>query len=968
MLARLSSRRLPLLILVLGLSSSMLAGSFARQWEEEQIAKEISFRSESRMVAFKSAIDGALDSGYHVGAAIRNELISESEHEFTQNEFTNFIDNYLTDSEKLGLRSMAWIPKSRVPGQSGFQYRVQFSQFESMFGVKPGVDIETNPTHFEHLRQAIESGEIALDMHLDRASHQIISLFTPFYEPEETTPEYPEEDILLGVVYSEWDVGVLLKASQSKLPEGGLDFYLYELNPTDGKQPIFFYQSPVGTLKKKGAFEPVWEDIFWVAEHQWQLSSAPSSTFVRSHPIVLAWLVIIFGALFSVAAATYVWRVSIRNQLIEQEVELRTTELTRSQKSLVETQRIAHLGGWEWNIQSGKIIWSDEVYRVFGFTPGDFEPTYERFIERIHPDDRQRVEEDINNALSADNQFGIVHRIVLPDDSVRAVHEQARIEFDEDGAAVRMVGTIQDITEQRRAERRLHRLAMALAETAESVVITNREGVIRYVNRAFEQMSGYAAEDVLGSTPSKVKSGVHSDEYYKVMWETVSGGRSWFGTFTNRNKSGGLYEVEQTISPIHDMYGEITGYVAVQRDVTGEREQREKMEHTQRLESLGILAGGIAHDFNNLLTAIMGNATLAKDKQSPDEVRVHLGRIESTSERAAELCRQMLAYSGQGDYVREWFNLNHRIHDMAELLQVSLSKKAKLNINLDSSSCQVHGDKSQIQQVVMNLVINASEAIEEGGDVGEIELTTEHVRMEEEDFSNYLHHDSVIPAAGDYFCLTVGDNGCGMNEETRLKLFDPFFTTKFTGRGLGTSAMLGIVKAHHGALHVETEPGIGTTFKVYLPCRLVEGNSAVSVTGSAEGGGVMADMQGKRVLLVDDEAFVTDVLSKMLESFGCSVQSASNGFDAIELYGKYSEDISAVIIDMTMPDMDGLSCAEKILEINPKALVILSSGYSQDLVAERAEGVAIAGFLQKPYSSRQLYDTLRQLLLTEKTT
>ena len=956
--------RLPLLVLIFGLTLSMLACSLVRQWEENQIAKEISFRSESRMVAFKSAIAGVLDSGFHVGAAIRNELLSETEHGFTKDEFVNFINNYLTDDERLGMRSIAWIPKEEVPGQERFEYKVQYSQYESAFGVKPGVDIEANPTHFEHIRQAIESGEVALDMHLDRKSHQVISLFTPFFDNVNAPADSLGEKYLLGVVYSEWDVGELLQATQLLLPEGGLDFHLHELKPNGEMAPIFFHQSGVSTPEKNDEFKPAWKEPFWVAEHEWQLSSAPSSEFTRSHPVVLAWLVILFGVLVSVVVAIYIWRVSLRSQLIEKEVELRTVEVKLNQKKLEESQKIAKLGGWEWIISTGELKWSDGACRVFGHDPQTCEISYDRFLDLVHPDDRERLINAIAMALEGE-KYNIVHRIVLPDGAIRAVHEQGNLECDSAGKPVRMVGTVQDITEQRRAERRLNRLAMALAETAESVVITNTEGEIRYVNRAFEKMSGYTADEVVGKRPNIVKSGEHPDEYYAVMWEKISNGEAWFGTFTNKDKSGEKYTVEQTISPIHDMQGDITGYVAVQRDVTGEREQREKMEHTQRLESLGILAGGIAHDFNNLLTAIMGNASLAKAKESLDEVEVHLDRIEMASERAAELCRQMLAYSGQGDYVWEWFDLNHRIHDMVELLQVSLSKSVKLNIHLNAPPCEVYGDTSQIQQVVMNLVINASEAIDELGKTGEIELATECVEMVEDDFRNCLYHDVVTPEAGCYFCLTVSDNGCGMNEETRLKLFDPFFTTKFTGRGLGTSAMLGIVKSHHGALHVETAVAVGTTFKVYLPCKVAANVPANPVTESAGKRGGLVDLQGHTILLVDDEPVVLDIIARMVDSFGCNTLSAPSGYDAIELYRKHGDKITATIIDMTMPDMDGLSCAEKILEINPKALITISSGYSEDLLAERTEGVFISGFLQKPYSAQQLHQALNKLLLPD---
>jgi len=952
--------RSPLTVLIIGIALSMLTCSYVREWEESAFFREIAFRSEIQMVAFRGAIRTAVESGNHLRAAIQSELTRHPEGRFGRDRFASLVDSYLNDEEKTGIRSVAWIPKSELPDGKGFRYTVLYSLYDSAFDIRPGVDAAANPTHHEHISLAAESGDHAVDMHLDRDSHQIISIFVPLYKPGEPLVDQIGEKCLAGIVYLEWDVGEVLQASQSKLPVSGLNFYLYELQH-GGEKKLIFVSNPASVKEgEQKSVVPVWKEEFWIAEHQWQLSSSPSPAFARAHPVVLAWMVIIFGTLLSVAAAYYVWRVSIQQRLIEREVEQRTVELKRSRESLEESQRIAHMGSWEWNTVTDEIIWSDETYRIFGHKPKAFKPTYEGFLKAVLPDDRQRVSAAVNESLKS-GEYSIVHRIVLSDESVRAVREQGHVEYDDDGAPLRMVGTIQDISEQYRAERRTHRLAMALAETAESVVITNREGVIRYVNRAFEKMSGYDADEAIGKTPNLVKSGQHSEEYYQVMWEQVSSGQSWFGTFTNKNKNGSLYEVEQTISPIHDIHGNITGYVAVQRDVTGERERRTKMEHTQRLESLGILAGGIAHDFNNLLTAIMGNASLAKISDDTDEMHSFLERIERASEHAAELCRQMLAYSGQGESVRERFNLNERIHDMTELLQVSLSKNASLSMELGGCECLIHGDKSQIQQVIMNLVINASEAIEETGRSGEITLSIGLQELDEEDFDNCLYQEGKRPAAGSYCCLMVSDNGCGMDNETRLKVFDPFFTTKFTGRGLGTSAMLGIVQAHGGALHLETAKGEGTTFKVYLPCEPAK-EAAAAERPAGEAGVERGEQTGKMVLLIDDEQYILDIMSRMLERRGFRTKQAANATRGIDLYSRHAGEISLVILDMTMPEIDGISCAKRLFAINPEACIVLSSGYSKEVLKDHIGDLEIAGFLQKPYSQKELTRIVEELL------
>ncbi len=951
--------RVPLTVLLIGLTLSMIACSYVRDWEEAHNLKEITYRSESRLVAFKGSIGTAIKMAQDVRLAILHELVLEAGDELTEAEFASIVQGNSSVEELKALRSMAWVIRSEEKPHSEFSYPAVYSLFESGFGVRLGVDVAENPTHREHIKSAARSGEVVADLHLDRDSHQIVSLFVPVFSSVAVTPDHLDEKNLLGVVYSEWDVGALLESSSTALPVSGLDFYLHSLNPSGKDILLYRHASRTRSDINEGKYnETVWRESFSVAEHQWLLSSAPSPYFVDTHPVILAWVVVFVGVLISLLSSIYVWRVSVRSRLIEREVELRTAEVKRSQLSLEETQRISHLGGWEWMVDSDALLWSDEVFRIFGFEPQSFKPSYERFLAAAHPDDRGRLEKAVNEALE-DKPYSIVHRIVLPDGGIRFVHEQGRVECNELNKPVRMVGTVQDVTEQHRAERRLHRLAMALAETAESVVITNKEGFIRYVNRAFEKMSGYSEDEVLGKKPSIVKSGDHPDEYYETLWKRLAGGEPWFGTFTNRNKHGEKYKVEQTISPIRDMQGNITGYVAVQRDVTGEQERRAKMEHAQRLESLGILAGGIAHDFNNLLTSIMGNASLARMKKDISEIDKYIGRIESAGEHAAELCRQMLAYSGQGDYVREWFSLNTRIHDMSELMQVSLSKNTQLHMDLEQCNCMINGDKSQIQQVIMNLIINASEAIEETGRGGEIRLSTSQVQMSEADFDHCIHQEGMQPAAGTYFCMTVSDNGCGMGEETRLKLFDPFFTTKFTGRGLGTSAMLGIVQSHNGALNVETEEGVGTTFKIYFPCRMSETlEGSLRFSEPAKGGG---DLTGRTILVIDDEDYILDIVGLMLEEIGCRTMQAANATQGLKLYAEKCDQISMIILDMTMPEMDGLSCARKLLEINPDAVIVISSGYTKEQLAERVDGMNIAGFLQKPYSQEELYAIVKKL-------
>ena len=381
-----------------------------------------------------------------------------------------------------------------------------------------------------------------------------------------------------------------------------------------------------------------------------------------------------------------------------------------------------------------------------------------------------------------------------------------------------------------------------------------------------------------------------------------------------------------------------------------------QMQQTQKLESLGVLAGGIAHDFNNLLTIILGNASLALDEMPPaSPARDSLKAIEATSLRAAELCRQMLAYSGKGRFVIENIRMNDLIGEMISLLKASISKKAILNLNLKEPLPPLRGDPSQIRQVLMNLVFNASEAIGEHG--GVITISTGMMECSNEDISEIYLDDNLTE--GLYVWLEVSDTGCGMDHETQRRIFEPFFTTKFTGRGLGLSAVLGIVRGHKGALKVYSEPGRGTTFKVLFPAAesdrpLVPQSSSNTQHSDWKGAGT--------VLLVDDEESVRNLGNRMLERLGFKVLIAVDGQQALETFRELHNEIVLVILDLTMPYMDGEETFRELRRIDQKVRVIMSSGYTESEITPRFAGKRLSGFLQKPYTLDTLTQRLRDVL------
>jgi nitrogen-specific signal transduction histidine kinase len=379
----------------------------------------------------------------------------------------------------------------------------------------------------------------------------------------------------------------------------------------------------------------------------------------------------------------------------------------------------------------------------------------------------------------------------------------------------------------------------------------------------------------------------------------------------------------------------------------------QRMLATQKLESLGVLAGGIAHDFNNIVMTILGNADLAERALSLDSpARENLHEITQSAKRAANLCQQLLAYSGKGRFVKRTLDLNAVILEMEQMLNLSISKKASIRFALAPNLPPLEADLSQIQQVVMNLVINASEAITATSGVITVSTGSQCC---DRTYLREMWSGQDLPE-GLYDFIEVADNGCGMDETVRARIFDPFFTTKVTGRGLGLAAVMGLVRGHNGAIKVYSEPGRGSTFKLLFPAASAAGSSGLraEVSGKWRGAGT--------VLLVDDDESVRKVGRRMLEALGFSVLLAKDGREAIEVFRARRRDVSCVILDLTMPVMDGGEALREMRRIDPGVLVLLSSGYNEQETMEQFEGSGLAGFIQKPYHVPLLEEKLRQVL------
>jgi len=523
------------------------------------------------------------------------------------------------------------------------------------------------------------------------------------------------------------------------------------------------------------------------------------------------------------------------------------------------------------------------------------------------------------------------------------------------GKPVAINGIARDITARKHAEKQLELLIQAIHASHEAIMVLDAEGMIEFANPAAAALYQQPLDQMIGMPAAVLRGGNTGDDTYNDIISTIKHGKIWSGEMLLHPGDNEERLVARRISPITDANGHVHHQICIDRDITEAKQRSQQLEHTQRLESLGILAGGIAHDFNNLLTAIMGNAAMAeRGLRANEDVSIHLSHITASSQRAADLCKQMLAYSGKGQFIITAINITELIREMTRLMEVSIGKQITLRYALNEDLPLVDADSAQIQQVILNLITNANEAIGEAN--GEIVFST-GVMQAGRAYLNASLTNEKLPR-GKYIYIEVSDNGCGMDKTTVEKMFDPFFTTKFTGRGLGMSAVLGIVRGHHGAIRVNSKPGQGTSFRILLP---VSDNKCSTPAVAAVESAPTSPCKGT-VLIVDDEAVIREVASAMLQDIGFDIIEAGDGKEAVSLYRQHQSDIRVVLLDMTMPQMDGKTCFAELTKINPAVRVLLSSGYSEQDINKLFTEHVPAGFIQKPYMPTALQQKMEAIL------
>jgi PAS domain S-box-containing protein len=501
---------------------------------------------------------------------------------------------------------------------------------------------------------------------------------------------------------------------------------------------------------------------------------------------------------------------------------------------------------------------------------------------------------------------------------------------------------------RREMEEELQKLSLAVEQSPVSIVITDPEGNIDFVNTKFCQVSGYSREELMGRNTRILKSGETPQEVYERLWTTIKSGGVWHGEFHNRKKNGELYWESETISPVKDHLGAITHYLAVKEDITAKKRLEEQLIQAQKMEAVGTLAGGIAHDFNNILTAIMGYSAIMKIKMPEDDpLLTNVIQIEAASDRAAGLTRSLLAFSRKQQIETKVLDLNTVVSGIQNLLRRLIREDIELRILPAERELPVLADMGQLEQVLLNLATNACDAIDGRGSLTIITGTAD------------LGLDSPdLVKPGRYATLSFTDSGTGMDESTRKLIFDPFFTTKEPGKGtgLGLAICYGIIKQHDGYIECLSEPGEGTTFRIYLPL----------VKGVAEHPEPVESLPFKggneTILVAEDDPATMEITTEILTEFGYRVIPAKDGIEAVDIYRDNWRKIDLCLLDIIMPGKRGCDVLADIRRINPNARALFMSGYSADFAPQDYLIEEGSSFITKPLSVPNLLRKVREAL------
>jgi PAS domain S-box-containing protein len=625
--------------------------------------------------------------------------------------------------------------------------------------------------------------------------------------------------------------------------------------------------------------------------------------------------------------------------------------LRRSHQHFQLIARATNDAVWDWDLTHDTLWWNEGYSRQLLLSrdaPQDFK-TWE---SHLHPEDRAGIVQSLRETLSDKReQWSVEYRVVRADGEVRYMLDRILVERHASGRPLRLLGARLDLTDRKKAEQELLRLATAVHQCAEAIIILNPEGVISYVNPAFERITGFPPPQTLQLIYSLLRNPQTKPLAFAQIKERVRTTGQWAIRLEGQRRDGADCMLQAVVSPIRDREENIVNYVLVGQDVTRESKLEDQVRLAQKMEAVGQLAGGIAHDFNNLLQVIRSCANQALAAPGEAERQECLKQVTDTAAKAAQLTRQLLVFSRNEPTKFAPLNLNELLAQQRALLRRLLGARIEIDFRPAEPCDLVSGDAGQLEQVFMNLCINARDAMPQGG---RITLEVSQSQLNETFCSA---HPWARP--GQYMQVVVTDNGSGMDKATLAKIFDPFFTTKAKdqGTGLGLAIVYGIVQKHEGLLHVYSEPGLGTSFRVYLPVHTIKAPSKAPFVSANP-----ATPTGRTILLADDEAMVRTLAARILERAGHRVITASDGAEALAAFSARVADIHLVILDAIMPNMNGPEVFQQIRALAPDLPVLFCSGYSQKNMPQAFVPDAAVKMLAKPYDPTELLAMVNTLL------
>ena len=594
------------------------------------------------------------------------------------------------------------------------------------------------------------------------------------------------------------------------------------------------------------------------------------------------------------------------------------------------------------------------VQSIFGITAEQFTSGEFLFADIIHPDDSAKVGKEIKEYIqNGIDSFEQVYRIIRPDSEFKWLLDITTVIRNVDGEITNYRGYVLDITDRKESQLERTRFMRAIEQTGEAIIITDTDGIIEYTNPAFERVSGYSRDEVLGKNPSILQSGLHEHMFYANMWSQITDGKNWTGQIVNKRKNGSLYTEKITISPVLDSTGIITNYVAVKQDVSAEIKLQEQLRQSQKMEAIGQLAGGIAHDFNNLLQVMNGYTDLILEELNPKHPTYDfVSEVKVAGHRASTLVNQLLSFSRQHIMTPVDLDLNLLTRNLMKMINRVIGEHIDCNFIPGHKLGTIHADSGQLEQVLINLCINSRDALPTGGN---ITIETTNVLVD----SKYRENHP-LAEDGRFVLLSVSDNGVGMTKQTQENLFEPFFTTKSVGKGtgLGLATVYGIVKQHNGDIQVYSELNQGSVFKIYFP--IVERNATDISNNIFEQriGGT------ETILVAEDDDKVRNLTKKTLVAAGYTVIEAKDGQEAKSLLNDDFNKIDFLFLDVVMPKLGGKEVYDFMLNTQRKIPTLFCSGYIPDSIHNTFVLSSDIYFIQKPYTPKKLLRKIREILRT----